>query len=305
MRLPILVGICACLVSNLGCQSLHPFAQKTRQGIASARQWANGGLEAFHNGKLDQAKGLFSRAAEQEPDDVSVRANLARTLFKSGDTQQAISELQQAVDLSRNDPRLLVELGEMYLSAGHWIPARRQVELARNIDHHNPAVWVLSGKTHKAKGDYDKALADFQKALGYAPDAPGVQMHIVNTYQKMGQPLRALSSVEQLLSQQPADALPEEAVIAKGVALMKLDQHSHAIETLQSASEKKNASSEVFVRLSQAQLLAGQISQARLTLNRGKAAFPRLAVFDQLVNELQTAEQRVAQADSRNLSSYR
>lgn len=290
----LLVAIGVCLSANLGCQTLHPFAQKTQQRIASARQWASGGIEAFQSGKLEQAKGFFSRAAEQDPTDDAVRANLARTLRRSGDTQQAIAEMQQAVNLSHRDPKMLVELGEMYLEAGQWIPARRQVELALQSNHRSAAAWVLSGKTHKAKGDYHKALADFQRALGFDSETPEVHLQIIDTYQKMGQPLRALSTAEQFLNKYPADDQPEPAVIAKSIALIELDQLTPAIEILQTASQNANASGEVFVRLGQAQLLAGQVSQARLTLNRGKQAFPDIALFDQLIGQLTSVEQRVA-----------
>lgn len=292
----MLTGLAVCLLSNLGCQSFHPFAQKTRQSLISARQCASGGLDAFHKGRLDQAKGLLSRAVEQNPNDASVRENLARTLHQSGDTSQAISQMQHAVDLSGGDPRMLVELGEMHLDAGHWLPARRQVELALDKDHRFAPAWVLSGKTEKAKGNYDQALADFQRALGIRPDLPDVQMQMVDTYQRMGKPQRALSAIQQIVSKLPSDELPEQVVLAKSIALMDLNHLRPAIDLLQTAIQKEQASSEVYVRLGQAQLLAGQVSQARLTLNRGKQVFPNLVVFDQLVNDLQSAEQHVASA---------
>ena len=294
----LMIGLAICMISSLGCQTFCPFTQKARQSLASARQWASGGLDAFHKGRLDQAKGLLSRAVEQNPNDASVRENLARTLYQSGETQQAIVQMQYAAELSKGDPRILVELGEMYLDVGQWIPARRQVDLAMERNHRFAPAWALSGRTEKAKGNYEQALVDFQRALGFDPDLPDVQMQVVDTYQKMGQPLRALSAVEQILSKHPVDELPEKLVLAKSIALMDLDQLRPAIDLLQTASEHKHASSEIYVRLGQAQLLAGQVSQARLTLNRGKQAFPNLVVFDQLVNELQSAEQRVASADN-------
>ncbi len=284
--------------ANVGCQSFGPFAHKTHQRLVSARQWASGGLDAFHNGRLDQAKGFLARAAQQDPNDASVRENLARTLHQSGDTREAIVQMQHAVDLSNGDPRLQVELGEMYLEQGQWLPARRQVELAMKTNHRFAPAWVLSGKTEKAKGNYDNALADFQRAIGIAPETADAEIEIIDTYQRMGKPLRALSAVEQMLSKYPSDEYPEPAVLAKSLALLEMKQIRPAIDVLQTASLKEKATSEVFVRLGQAQLLDGQVSQARLTLNRGKESFPNLTVFDELVNDLQSAEQRVASADN-------
>lgn len=288
------ICLAICFLTNLGCQGFCPFGPKTKQSLASAR----GGLDAFHNGRLEQAKGLLTRAAEQNPNDPSVRESLARTLQKSGDTQQAILQMQHAADLSKGDTRLLVELGEMYLDAGQWLPARRQVDLALALDYRFAPAWALSGKTEKAKGEYEQALADYQRALSISPDMPEVQMQIVDTYQRMGRSNQALAAIEQILIKHPVDELPERVVVAKSVALMNLNQLRPAIEMLQKASNKQQASSDVFVRLGQAQLLAGQVSQARMTLNRGKEEFPNLVVFDQLVDELQSAEQRVASASS-------
>ncbi len=291
-QLICLAGLICILVS--GCQTFHPFAEKTYGRLASARRWASGGLEAFHNGKLSNAKRLFSRAAEQDPNDFRVRANLARTIHQSGDRQEAILHMQQAVDLSNGDPKLQLELGEMYLEAGQWLPARRQVQLALESNNRFAPAWALSGKTEKAKGNYEQALADFQKALGYDPELEDVQMLIVDTYEKMGQPLRSLSAVEHVLSKYPVDNQPEQAVLAKSVALISLKQLGPAIDLLETASRKEQPSSEVFVRLGQAQLLAGQVSQARLTLNIGKQKYPHMLVFDQLANQLQSAKQDVA-----------
>lgn len=295
------LGLGICLMVSTGCQSFHPFAQKTRESVRSASQWACGGMEAVQKGRLDQAKGFFSKAAQENPNDFRVRANLARTLHQSGETQLAIDQMQQAVELSRGDSKMQVELGEMYLDVGQWIPARQLAQVAIESNHRFAPAWALRGKTEKAKGNYDQALADFQKGLGYAPNTTAIQLQIVDTYQKMGQPMSALSAVEQILMKYSADQQPESAIIAKSVALMNMNQLSPAIDLLESASLREKASSEVFVRLSQAQLLAGQTSQARLTLNRGKQAFPDVDVFDNLVAQLQTPKQHVVSVDSLNV----
>ncbi len=274
-----------------GCQTFHPFAQKTREKISSARQWANNGLVAFQEGQLDQAKGLFSRASEQSPNDYKIRANLARTLHQSGDRDQAIAEMSRAVALSRNDPRMLVTLGQMYLDNRQPDQARQQIELALTSNHRFAPAWELSGRIAKSKGDFNTALADFQKSLGYAPDVSSVQLQIVDTYQAMGEPLRALSAVEQILSKQPLDQQPESTLIAKSAALIELKQFSPAIDLLHAASQRPGASSDVFLRLGHAQLSAGDTTATRATIARGQQAFPHLPVFEQLTQALSQAAQ--------------
>ena len=292
-----LAGVLAIVLVSSGCQTFHPFAQKTREKISSARQWANNGLEAFQNGHLEKAKGLFSRASQQNPSDYRIRADLARTLYQSGDQAHAIAEMTKAVELSRNDPKLLVALGQMHLGVGQTEQAQRQVALALDSDYRFAPAFELSGRIAKSKGDFQTALADFQKSLGYTPDVTSVQLEIVDTYQRMGEPLRALSAVDQVLSKLSLDQQPESVLIAKSAALIQLKQLSPAIDLLQTASQRAGASSDVFVRLGHAQLLAGDTAGSRNTISRGQQSFPHLPLFQQLAQAIapQTAAPQTAQ----------
>jgi tetratricopeptide (TPR) repeat protein len=243
---------------------------------------------------------MFSKATKQDPGNFRMRANLARTLHQSGNQQQAIVEMQQAADRSNNDPKMLVELGEMYLQSGQWLPAKRQAELAIEAHPRYAPGWFLLGKTVAAKGQHEDALAIYHKALGLMglmgldANVPEIQLAIVETYRQLDMPLRALSSIEQFLDQHPMHEQPESAVITKSLVLMDLKQVTPAIELLQTASQRESASSSVFIRLGQAQLMAGQQSQARMTLSRGKQAFPQDQVFDELIAQLTSDRQRVA-----------
>lgn len=288
--------ICAVglLLFASGCSGFHPF-QRAKQLTSSSKQWTKNGIEALHHGRLSQAKSLFSRAAAENPNDSFAYISLARTLNQEGDLQPAIENFRRGLELSGNrDPKLMVEMGELYLAAGQWLPAKRQSELALELDHRCAGAWALQGKTSLAKGEFDLALADFQRAAGLDPNLPDIELRIVETYQQLNQPLRALSAVEQLLSHYPVDQQPEPALIAKSAALLELQQSGTAIDILQVASERENASSEVFLRLSQAQLIAGQASQARLTLSRAKQAYPNQPEFDSLLAQLQSSVEHVA-----------
>jgi tetratricopeptide (TPR) repeat protein len=282
------------LFGSTGCSSLQPFRQTVQPKLAAAKQWTKGGIEALHSGRIAQAKSFFSRAADENPRDPVAHANLARTELQAGDTGAAIAHMQTASNLAAGDPRLIVELGEMQLAAGQWLAAKRQSEIALEINHRFAPAWKLNGETNLAKGDFELALADFQRAAGIDSTVPGLQLSIIETYQKLGQPLRALSAAEQLLSQYPPDQQPEPALLAKSVALMELKQISPAIDILQAASDREAAGEQVYLRLSQAQLLAGQPSAARLTLTRAKIAHPRQPQFDVLLSQLQSDPTHVA-----------
>jgi tetratricopeptide (TPR) repeat protein len=281
----------------LGCQSFQPLKQATREHVGIARQWTRGGIEALQSGRVGHAKSCFTRAAAHDPGDQLAHANLARAVIQDGNAPQAIDHMRRAVELSNNDPRLIVELGEMYLQAGQWLPAKRQAEQALAINHRFAPAWALQARTSLAKGELESALAEFQKAAGFDPELLDVQLAIAETYQSLNQPLRSLSAIEQLLSRYPPSQQPESALIAKSVALIELKKFSPAIEMMRAASQREGASSEIYFRLGQAQLLAGQVSQARLTLSRAQRVFPNKPEFGSLLSQLQSAEQRVARVD--------
>lgn len=284
-----------------GCQSFKPSSVTGQQTAGSGIKWPRGGVAAFRSARANQVRTIFSRPSVQDPNEKAARANQARVAQQQGQSQQAIEHMHRAVELAGNEPKLIVELGEMYLAAGQWLPAKRQSELALKLDHRFAPGWALQAKTNLAKGNLDDALADFQRAAGLDPGSPELQLAIADIYQRKQQPLRALAAVEQLLGQYSPDQQPEKVLLAKSVALMELRQLGPAIEVLQTASQRADASSVTFLRLGQAQLLAGEVSQARLTLNLGKKSFPGNGEFDLLLTELQSAQQRLAAVDAQTI----
>lgn len=280
-------------VALTGCQSLHPFAQRTKERIHLARDWANNGIEAFQRGKLQQAKGLFKRATQESPEDFRARANLARTMHQSGETAEAIEQMQVGVQLSGNDPKLLVELGQMYLDVDQLTPAKRQAQLAIDAEPRFAPAYQLLGRIHQSRGQYDEALACFQKAAGYAPEELDVQLDIADTYVASQQQQKALATVEYVLAQHPADSQPSSAVVAKADLLMQMKQESMAVATLERAVRDQPGSKTILVRLAEAQVQTGQLSQARLTAARGREVFPD-------ANEFQLLDQRIAQAQQQS-----
>ena len=278
--------VIALTLSCTGCQSLQPFAQRTRENIIAARQFANGGLEAFQCGQLQRARGFFQRATEQRPDDFRSRANLARTLDQSGELSGAIVQMQQAVEQSGNDPQMLVELGEMYLRAGQYLPALRQAQEALKEDHQLASAWHLKGKVSSARGELESALSEYQKAAGLDRNNLELPMQIASTYQQLGEPLKALAAVENLLARYPVDSQPEFAVLTKSELLLNLKQNASAIMLLEQACQLQPNSHRLLAKLGQAQWKAGRLSEAKSTLAKGRQQFGLQPEFQNLAAEI-------------------
>ncbi len=261
-----------------------------------AKQWTNVGIDALNSGRLAQAKSLFVRATTENPQDQMAHIHLARTLRRENELEPAIEHLQRGLALSGNrDPGLMAELGELYLETEQWSAASEQAERALSIDHRCAAAWALQARIHHARGDRESALSGFQHAASLDPGLKEIQLSIAQIYHQTGQPLRALSAIEQLAGGYPADHAPEAILLAKGEILLDLQQASAALDVFQSAANRQDATRDALVRLSQAQVRIGQFGQAQSTLVQARERFPEhTAQFDQLASQLQSAPERMA-----------
>ena len=278
-------GLAAVVVSVSGCSTFRAFDQANTT-LGDARLWEQGGRDALSHGRVDEAKICLRRAINNAPQDGRIREQLADICMENGEYAEAIIELTQAVDLSSDDPELRVKLGNAYLRVGKLIPATREAQLALESNRQLASAWELCGRTHWARGELTEALADFQRALSIAPNLKDVQIQVAQLHRQMKQPKRALSGIEQLLSRYPIGQEPKEALLFQGVLLMDLEQYESAMEKLQIAASRQDATSETFVQLSRAQVLAGQPSLARSTLTRAVERYPAETKLASLLNEL-------------------
>ena len=282
-------GVLLVLLAETGCQTLSPFAERTKSKIASARSWANGGLEALQAGHLQRAQGFFERAAEQHPTDFRNRANLARAHFQSGEIESAIQEMTAAVALSGNDPLMVVELGQMHLAQGNLNQARQQAERAIATVHNFVPGYTLLGQVSSQAGEYDEALAYLHKAASLDPSDLNVPVELVKTYRRNNEPRKALAALDQLIARYPIDSQSEQAILAKADILTELDQHSTAIATLRQAIREQKPTVAVTTKLAKLQIEVGKLNHARETITHAQARFPdvrEVQIIAQQLSEL-------------------
>lgn len=244
----------------------------------------------MQNGKLSQARAFFNRAASQSPQDVVARVNLARADARLGNLNEATEHLRSAIELEPDDDELHVELGEFYFEAAQRTKSAESVDRALSLNPRSARAWGLKGKLSHASGNFQQALSEYQRSLSYSSshgrNDDQIQMLMVQLYQQLGKPTRALSTVEQLLSRYPRDRQPEPALLAKATTLMTLDQPGPATDVLAIACNRPDASLESFLRLGEAQLINGQRTQAKQTLALARQQYPDEPVLVQLAQEL-------------------
>ncbi len=265
-----LIAISIC--SGPGCCQFRAAAIDGQ--IARARELTFHGLNALHHGRSDQAQQLLSQAVKRSPKNERIRQHLATALLDQGQVDQAVEQLQLALEHAPNDPELHVEIGNLYLIKKQPQLALQHAGLALQQNRQLAAAWVLKGRSQRDQDDLSGALVSFHRAANYESEVTDTQLEIASTCRRLGQPMRALTALELFAQQYPPQQIPTEVMRLTGMVLMELNQFERATETLAAATQAADASSEVWIALSRAQLGSGDESNARLTALTAARKFP-------------------------------
>ena len=246
----------------------------TNANLADSSRWFQSGIEAFNDGDHQEAETLISQAVESRPEDPILREHLANVYVEKDETQSAIEQLMKAAELSNQDVAILVRIGNLYLKNDQLIPAKQYAKQAITSDRKHPEAWVLLADTKLANGNLNEAIKDYQRALSLKNDFPEVQIKIAELHRLLGRPLRAFSTVEQMLSQLPPEQQPEPALLLAGKLLIELEQPTQAIEKLSLATRNGQASEQTYLELASAQISVGREAEAYGTLVAARKRFP-------------------------------
>jgi tetratricopeptide (TPR) repeat protein len=139
----------------------------------------------------------------------------------------------------------------------------------------------------RRQGEIESSLASYHRALSFQPHYPRVQLAVADIYRQQHRYARELATLRTLADGYAADELPAQVLYQQGVALKKLRRYDAAIESLAAAESGIRPQSDVLFHLAEAQWLAGDPVNARLTVSRSLALDPNhassLALHTQLV----------------------
>ena len=91
------------------------------------------GKKALDKGDYKAAVGYFSRAAEREPDNASVRNELGYAYRKSGSLELAFKQYNEALRLDPKHRGAHEYLGEAYLMTGNLAKAEEQLAVLNKL----------------------------------------------------------------------------------------------------------------------------------------------------------------------------
>ena len=268
------------------------------ENVISAREMTLSGLDAMQRGKWEQAENHFGRAIEACPTDERTHHHYAEALWQRGAVQPALDHMEKAVKLSGGDALLLVKLGEMYLNVGELNKAYDAAERAIQGDHQLATAWALRGDVLFEQQQLSQALASYHRALSYQKSYPKVQLAAARIYHQLDRPRRTLTTVEALQNQYRSGTEPQDLLVLHGLALKKLGQYSEAVNSLAAATKRDRPTSEILYYLAEAQMLAGDHANARLSLTAALDINPRHLASRQLLERVDRQQPRVGSQPS-------
>ena len=241
------------------------------------RIWSNRMLEfagqSVESGREDQAFSYLQQLVKNSPDNLAAQEQLADLYVRSGRPEQAIRQLEQAVEATKNRHSLHVKLGNFYLDGRKLLAAERQAQLAIEMEPDSPQAWELKGDVHGYKREWAESTNAYQRALGLDPRNPQITIKVCGIFLETERPLRALSSIERLIAESTTSSQSQEILLMHGTILTRVNNYKRAIEQFQTACEQPNCGLEAYLRLSNAQLLAGRQDEARETLVLAQSRF--------------------------------
>ncbi|MEZ6093873.1 MAG: tetratricopeptide repeat protein [Pirellulaceae bacterium] len=280
-----------CVVGLLLCTGCTSFRQRTLNGQLESERLIQNASELTQLGREDSAERLLLKSLEYTPENTETHQRLARLYWEKGEVKKAVNQLNDALDAGCQCPSVHTQLGRYYLESGQFLAAKRQSELGIELSQQSADAWELAGDVAKAQSRWSDALNAYHRATGCIESTPGTQLKICEIYRLTNRPLRALSTIEQVIADYPTYSVPQEVLVMHGILLTEVENYSMAIEQLGKAAGRDDATPEAFLRLSHAQLLSGNEYNAEATLVLGQERFPNAPVFDDLITQVRAAGQ--------------
>jgi protein O-GlcNAc transferase len=154
-------------------------------------------------GESEQAKQLFIRILEQQPDNAPALYNLAAIARESGDIELALGLSSRAVAAWPKRPEFHAAHALDLEAAGQRDRAVSEYQTALRLDAHCVDALYNYGNTLKAQGSFAEAIVCFQKALAHKPDHFLIRNNLGNAYLASGRLDEAAVCFEKGFEQQP------------------------------------------------------------------------------------------------------
>jgi tetratricopeptide (TPR) repeat protein len=299
-----MILLAACLWPVAGCQ-WPGLRDPVPVSLTASRKLSSEGNELLEQKQPEKAEAKLAEAVKTCPTDCDARRYYAETLWLRNSRPEAVAQLEEACRLSP-DSDLRVRMAEMYLEMGRLDEAEHNVDLVLSRNLKLAAAWRVRGRVLRCRGDrllaagnrdqartvYFQALADLHRAAGYDLGDRQVIGETAAVYRSLGQPQRALESMQSLVETYSPGEEPQQVLYWTGLDYMALRRYDDAVASLTTAlSHGGRPSPELLYSLGEAQYHSGRSQEAATALERALVIDPQHAPSRRLLAEIQVAQQ--------------
>ena len=151
--------------------------------------------------------------------------------------------------------------------------------------------FLAAGNRDQASAAYVQALNDLHRAAGYDPSDRQAIGETAAVYRSLGQPQRALESMQALAETYSPGEEPQQVLYLTGLDYMALQRYDDAAASLSAALNRGRPAPELLYCLAQAQYRGGHSQEAAEALQRALVIDPQHLLSRQLLGQIEVARQ--------------
>lgn len=220
----------------------------------------------FERGKPESNGEILSLArdaAQRRPDVLDTHVLLSRAAFETGDLALALAEGEKAVALQPSEAEPHYNLALYYQAKGDVARAEALLQKAIALDAASPVFPKELGGLYYRQGAFGRAVGEFRKALALAPADPDTRAYLGMCLIQDGHPDLAVPELQRALQEKPDHA---QAHMALGVAWIRQGLYAEACASLAKSVELDAGSADAWYNLAAAQSRAGRLPAALVSL---------------------------------------
>jgi tetratricopeptide (TPR) repeat protein len=261
------------------------------KSLVECRRLSQQGVAALDRGRQPDAEALLAKAVAACPADAEARRHYAEALWRRGARTEAVAQLEESGRLAGDDAVVWSRLAEMYLANGQLDLAWKNAERAIDLDPRLPSAWAIRGGVFRSSSQPGEALTCYLRALGYAPKDRAILTEVAELYRQQNEPERSLQTLQCLADTYSPGEEPAQLEQFLGQTYLALGRYDDAVESFSLAVTRGKPTAEMLCQLGEAQLLAGNLTEAATTAERALALQPRNPQSLALLERIQVARQ--------------
>lgn len=188
------------------------------------------GLAALEMGEPDRAVAHFQRLAGLFPDDLEIRADLARALLEAGRDDEAL-----ALAMGADVPALARIEAWVQQKRGQDRQAVAAYARVLQAEPTDAASWNNLGNIHAKAGNIDRAIAAFEYAITHDPDEVGMYLNLADVLRRSDRGVARLKVARDAAALAPDDRAAQTEL---AMALAHVEELDEAITVLEAAVQR-------------------------------------------------------------------